>query len=131
MADEVYRNLRTGTWSVRGTVFRDGKYRQVVTDHPYGVVLQDATFVVQPAGNRRVRQEGRKNVHAFVRGERSHMSIQDRGNLMVHMRKATYNPYQNTAFVDSETGEEIFKADLVIMDIDKGVFYANEEEAEG
>lgn len=123
MADEVYRNLRTGTWSLRS----NGK----VIDHPYGIVVLNATFVVQPAGNRRVRQEGRKNVHAFVRGERSYMSMQDRVRLIPRMRKATYNPYQNTAFVDSETGEEIFKADLVIMDIDKGVFYANEGEAEG
>lgn len=115
MADEVYRNLRTGTWSLR----RDGR----VIDHPHGIVMKDATFVVQPAGNRRVRQEGRKNVHAFVRGDRVYM---DARHLMARMRKATYNPYQNTAFVDSETGEEIFKADLVIMDIDKGVYYANE-----
>ena len=118
MADEVYRNLRTGTWSLR----RDG----VVIDHPYGIVMKNATFVVQPAGNRRVRQEGRKNVHAFVRGERSYMSMQDRVKLLPHMRKATYNPYKNREFVDSETGEFVITADLVIMDIDKGVYYANE-----
>ena len=115
MADEVYRNLRTGTWSLR----RDG----VVIDHPHTVVIKDATFVVQPAGNRRVRQEGRTNVHAFVRGERVYM---DARHLTPHMRKATYNPYKNREFVDSETGEFVITADLVVMDINEGVYYARE-----
>ena len=65
---EVYRNLNFGCFSVRAL---GGKHKGLVIDHVIQITLENAEFVVQPAGNRRVRDEKRKNVHAFVRGEKS------------------------------------------------------------
>ena len=57
---EVYRNLHKKCLSVR--------YKGKVVDHVGYIVIHGANFAVQPAGHRRCIREGRKNVHAFVRG---------------------------------------------------------------
>ena len=60
---EIYRNLNNGTHSIR----RNGKVVKHL-EHHQSIFLKDVKFVVQPAGREKVRREGRKNVHAFVRG---------------------------------------------------------------
>ena len=93
---EIYRNLHNGTFSIR----RNGK----VVKHLLNWMtlhLQDVKFAVQPAGREKVRREGKKNVHAFIRGtvikaEDNNFSetFKEKCNLWV-----TYNPYQNDSFV--------------------------------
>ncbi len=56
----VYRNLHKKCVSV--------KQGGIVRCHATNVVLKDCKFIVSEAGQRRVREEGRKNVHAFVEG---------------------------------------------------------------
>tara|TARA_R100000995_G_C3473052_1_gene119343 strand:+ start:638 stop:1081 length:444 start_codon:yes stop_codon:yes gene_type:complete len=60
---EIYRNLNNGTHSIR----RNGKVVKHLQHHQ-SIFLKDVKFAVQPAGREKVRREGRKNVHAFVRG---------------------------------------------------------------
>ena len=60
---EIYRNLNNGTHSIR----RNGKVVKHL-QHWQSIFLKDVKFAVQPAGREKVRREGRKNVHAFVRG---------------------------------------------------------------
>ena len=59
---EVYYNLHKKCLSVRK--------RGLVIDHVSSILLKNAEFVVQPAGRKRVVKEKRKNVHAYIRGER-------------------------------------------------------------
>jgi len=59
---DVYWNLHKKTWSLLNR--RTGR----VEYHRDIVEMRDCRLVVQPAGNQRARDEGRKNVHAFVRG---------------------------------------------------------------
>jgi hypothetical protein len=66
MRVECYFNLRTHLWSVRAL---EGPDAGRVIGHAEKVLIRYARFVVQPAGRERVRREGVKNVHAFVRGE--------------------------------------------------------------
>jgi len=63
---DVYKNLHRGCWSVRSRE-RGDRYGRVVA-HLDDVLVEDARFVVSQAGRRRVIAEGRKNVHAYVRG---------------------------------------------------------------
>lgn len=103
MRVEVYRNLHKGAWSVR----HQGK----VIAHNDAVAVTDARLVVQPAGQARVRREGKKFVHAFVRGERSWVD-----NLPVgEWRTLTYNPYVHDTFVDAETQEPVRTATVVLL----------------
>ena len=125
---EVYRNLHNGCMSIR----RDG--RVVKHLEPWMTLyLQDVKFAVQPAGREKVRREGKKNVHAFVRGTvvkaRMHHlteTFREKCNNWV-----TYNPYQNDTFVTTVTDPEtkftnhqsILKANLLI--INQGYLYAS------
>ena len=56
----VYRNLHKKCVSV--------KQGTIVKCHARNVSLKDCKFIVSLAGQRRVREEGRKNVHAFIEG---------------------------------------------------------------
>lgn len=60
MRVDVYWNVHLKMYSIRS--------KGVVIGHAKAVLVRDAEFVVQPAGNAKVRATGRKVVHAFVRG---------------------------------------------------------------
>lgn len=103
MRAEVYRNLHTGTWSVRDLS------TGLVVDHPDSIVIEDAKFVVQPAGRERVLREQRKNVHAFVRGVVSTEPYSSEG-----FERVSYNPYAGASFA-AKDGTEVYSADVVVM----------------
>lgn len=100
---EVYRNLHRGDWSIR-----EGG---LVVAHRDFVLVEDARFVVQPAGRARVLREKRKNVHAFVRGEVSE-TVPKLGK---DWGRASYNPYRAPYFVDADTGERLDAAKWVLL----------------
>ena len=100
---EVYYNLRKKCLSVRK--------RGLVIDHVRSILVKNAEFVVQPAGRKRVLKEKRKNVHAYVRGERVAVASFDSKS-----ERITYNPYKNKSFVSGETGKPVYKKDIVSID---------------
>lgn len=58
----VYRNLNNGKISIMNAKTR------LVVGHADAVILDHASFEVNEKGRQRVIEEGRKNVHAFVKG---------------------------------------------------------------
>ena len=62
MRNRVYFNVREKNLSVLD--YKTNKVTKKVTQ----AYLTNALFVVRKSGNKRVREEGRKNVHAFVNG---------------------------------------------------------------
>ena len=80
----VYRNLHKKCVSV--------KQGSLVRCHATNVVLKDCKFIVSEAGQTRVRNEGKKNVHAFIEGyvvdARKSLELLDFGWETVY-----YNPY--------------------------------------
>lgn len=109
MRVEVYKNLHTGTYSVR--------HKGRVIDHPTRLTLWNVTFAVQPAGREKVRREGRKNVHAFVRGELADPGLR----FMEPPVRVSYNPYENDTFVDKATGAPVETAEAALL-APEGVF---------
>lgn len=97
----VYWNLHKKLWSVQ-----DRKTGLVIahTDH---IALTDAKFVVRKAGQEKVRREGKKNVHAFVRGDCPFYRLNPRNATLDTL---TYNPYKYASFVDKQTEEPVYKA---------------------
>jgi hypothetical protein len=83
-AVRVYRNLQRNTFSV----VQDG----LVKAHMDQLCLKDVTPVVSLAGRERVVKEGRKNVHAYLRG-----LIDDAPKPSVCV-ELTYNPYKSCSF---------------------------------
>lgn len=101
MRVEVYFNLHKKTFSVRSC--ETGK----VIHHTDEIHIANPMFVVRQSGRKRVLREGKKNVHAFVRGDapisRPYPSHEKLDTI-------TYNPYKYASFVDKHTEEPVYKA---------------------
>jgi len=85
----VYRNLNKKCLSVQSWV--EGKGWRV-TDHVQRIFLNNASFKVNQAGRKRVLEQKRKNVHAYIIGER----VEKPKKYPVEL--VTYNPYSSNAF---------------------------------
>ncbi len=88
----VYWNLHKKLWSIQST-----KTNKVI-GHDNHVVLSEAKFVVRKGGQKRVREQGKKNVHAFAVGMLaspfiSHPPIENFG-----WNRVRYNPYEDDYF---------------------------------
>lgn len=98
MAD-VHLNLRQGGFSV----LEGG----VKVAHRHALSMR-GRFVVQQGGSERAKEEGVRNVHAFVRGW---VIDQHFGRIpnwdLTDWREVTYNPFTDTAFRYRDTNEYI------------------------
>lgn len=104
----VYRNLHRSAYSVR--------LNRYVIRHCDDIVLQNAKFVVQPAGRARVLREKRKNVHAYISGVvTNHVDIPSEA---ISVR---YCPYDAETFVKTDDNEPVFSAKIVWL-TSKGAF---------
>lgn len=109
---EVYRNINKKgiTYSIRQNGY--------VVAHATALTLLNAEFVVQKAGNKRVKKTGRKNVHAWVRGEIADLRPSDSGKLT---QRVVYNPKLGKDFVVKRGKTPIKYAPCVVLN-DKGVY---------
>ena len=81
----AYYNLHKKCFSVQD--YKTG----LVIEHTDELFVTNAMFVVRKSGNERVKQEGKKNVHAFVNGIRSKLK---RGMMPEFASyKVRYDPY--------------------------------------
>jgi hypothetical protein len=101
---EVYRNLHNDTFSIR----RNGKVVKHLANWQ-SIFLKDVKFAVQPAGREKVRREGKKNVHAFIRG--TYLAPSTFPHTTSEFKAkctdwVTYNPYQNDHFTATVTDPE-------------------------
>ena len=101
----VYRNLHKKCLSVQ----QDG----IVRCHVDNIVLEDAEFKVSKAGQKRVRDEKKKNVHAKVKG----MVVANPSEILsLEWNSVYYNPYKTDEFTD--TGNSRHVASALFADID-------------
>lgn len=110
MRVEVYFNLHKKTFSVRSC--RTGR----VILHTDNVHINNPKFVVRQSGRDRVLREGKKNVHAFVRGDITFFGF-DRPTLDT----LTYNPYKYASFVDKQTEEPVYNASRAWLDVSNNI----------
>ena len=99
----VYWNLHRKCWSIQDC--KSG----LVIDHKAWVVLE-GNFVVRKGGQKRVRQEGKKNVHAFAVGyiDDSHTK---RPNIeyIYDWDRVKYNPYTDDYFMHQSMSDNQYK----------------------
>ena len=106
----VYRNLHKKCLSVQ----QDG----IVRCHVDNIVLEDAEFRVSKAGQRRVRDEKKKNVHAKVKG----VVVENPSEILfLGWNDAYYNPYKTDEFTDVESGRHLKSAKFVDVDAKEGI----------
>ena len=108
---EVYRNLRRRCWSVRSN--KTG----IVIDHVTEVELEDCELVVRQAGREKVRREGVKNVHAFVKGYmvKGECEIANCSCHIEDPRTISYDPYSNESFIATRTNQPVKKAKHILL----------------
>lgn len=103
----VYRNLHRKLYSIQTYVKGKG-WR--VADYADSFSLRNVEFVVKNAGRERVRQEKRKNVHAYATGTLTYLP--DPYTFLDTSSRVTYDPYTMETF-EVDTGrdwEPIYKA---------------------
>lgn len=104
---QVYWNATRGLWSLR----EGGR----VVDHAARLTLRGCTFHVRPGGRDRVRRTGRKEVHAWVRGER----VGDDVAFPMAGNEIRYNPRHDDGFQLGGSlflpGEPITEAEYVVF----------------
>lgn len=105
----VYYNLHKHTFSIQ----KSG----IVITHADFVRLTDVEFRVREGGKEKVRQEKRKNVHAFVIGTLDEFCKYPCDEIPEEPAAPiiTYDPYQYDSFIIKTTNEPIFYANEVEM----------------
>lgn len=115
----VYRNLHQGCYSV--------KQGGLVRVHAENVTLQEVKFIVSQAGRERVRNEKKKNVHAFVEGfvvdarkADNHVdgnkSDEELWNGESEWMKLYYNPYKCDGFTMCDSDRIAEFAEFAMLD---------------
>ena len=99
----VYWNLHKDVWSVRSC--KSG----LVIDHKQHMTLKDAYFSVWKSGQKRVREEGKKNVHAFAVG----YIVDDKNFIRIcdSWDRVKYNPYTDDYFMHQGMDENQYRPD--------------------
>lgn len=104
MRVDIYWNVRSKIYSVRPL---EGPNKGRVSQRGSDFSIRGATFVVHATGRRKVLQERRKNVHAFVRGHLIEEPVYTEG-----LPRVRYNPYE-TEFWETLGGVVVKTAKVV------------------
>lgn len=112
----AYRNLnRKGVvWSIKSAK------TNLVIDRVTIAYFFDVELKVSAAGRKRVLEQKRKNVHAYVKGSKV-LYVPP----FLEWKRVSYNPYKNKSFVDSD-GKPVFKAQYAVLKED-GLWIANKD----
>ena len=94
----VYWNLHRKCWSIQDC--KSG----LVIDHKAWVVLE-GNFVVRKGGQKRVREEGKKNVHAFAVG----YLMSSKQSSYHDWDRVKYNPYTDDYFMHQGMSDNQYK----------------------
>ena len=105
---DVYRHLRLRAWSVR----EGGR----VVAHERCVLLTDCTLVASEASRRRLLAQGRREVHAWVRG-----TVTAWSEPPATARVVRYRPLLQGGFRD-EDGEIVVSAEAVWLCADGSAY---------
>lgn len=117
----AYYNLHKKTFSVT--------YQGRVIFYADYIKLRNVEFRVREGGKEKVRQEMRKNVHAFVIGDLIDYCEYPCENMPseTNDRVITYNPYKYDTFVNKETEEPVYNANEIDMiNTQNKIFHINE-----
>ena len=109
----AYWNIHKGMYSLQ-----DYKTNRVI-DRTNDVFLTNPSFVVRQGGRKRVIEEGKKNVHAFVVGYRPNEITteewDDYYKVGYTWKDVTYNPYKNDTFVWKDTGDPVSEESITMV----------------
>ncbi len=120
---QIYRNLHRNRED-GGAVYSVRNSDGIVEGHESYLTLENCKLRVSDKGNERVRDEKKKNVHAYIQGKRAlqwhqyriitDIDLSLRGHRKVYDPvEITYNPYKHKTFVRVDTGEAVHEAKII------------------
>ena len=122
---QVYRNLNK-TSKDGHAVYSVRNDKWLVEDHVSKISLLNPVFRVSQKGNKRVRKEKRKNVHAYIQGKRmkgkSSLTDYNKEAILSDWWKVSYNPYKHKHFVLSDDDAIRFKSAYLVEISTDGVW---------
>ena len=98
---EVYRNLHNGLFSLR-----DIKSKLVIA-HGDNFTIKNAIVKFQPSGQKKAKESGVRNVHAYIVGELV------KTDTIALQNEITYNPFADDNFTFKATGKDFVGAELM------------------
>ena len=107
MKVRIYYNFHKKLFSVQEKV--NGSWK--VVEYTKEIFLRNATFKVSEAGRQRVLKEKRKNVHAFILGERFPFIPKS----FVYRDEISYNPYKGPNFMVVSEDKPLDRAKYVTI----------------
>lgn len=109
----IYRNLHRQCLSV----MQSGK----VACHAEHILVAHVCFIISKAGQKRVRETKRKNVHAFIEGYWAPTRLVPWASCYGNWVELYYNPYACDGFINRESGEIINTAQYCEIEADPNV----------
>jgi hypothetical protein len=91
-------------------------------DYVSWVELSNPTFRVSEKGRQRALRDNVRNVHAWVVGEQAGSGTGAPPTEPTGMRRAIYDPWKGSTFVDAETFEPVHTASRAVLS-GKRVYY--------
>lgn len=116
----IYRNLHKKLYSVQEKV--EGRWK--VVEHTNNINIRNVSFKVSEGGRQRVLSEKRKNVHAFIIGER----VSSMTPSVYPGDEITYNPYASSHFATKYKNIPLDKAKFVSITCGKITAWLSEFE---
>lgn len=111
----VYWNLHKKCFSIKMWDKRS-PHKGYVVAHTTRFTAVNCKYVVQKAGQQRVRRERKKNVHAYIEGV-----FVDSVDTVFKFAETTYNPYEDEGFVTRNWIDRSIKHPINVSYICKGV----------
>jgi len=105
----IYRNLHKKCFSIQR--YEPAKKGYRVYAHEKEIFLPSADFKVYEAGRKRVLEEGRKNVHAYIISESYSTQVPKRRAIT----EVYYNPYACESFLRKDHNTPVFAASRVAL----------------
>lgn len=119
MRVQVYKNLRTGLWSICEP--KGANTRGRVIAHAARVTLSDCRFVVREAQRQWVLRKQERAVHAWIEGE----WLPEPGNPPAAAYEFSYNPYRAGHFhIAGEVDSKVESASRVWF-VDAKAYFSN------
>jgi len=110
---QIYKNLHRNRED-GGAVYSIRNNDGIVEGHESYLTLESCKLRVSDKGNERVRDEKRKNVHAYIQGKKGCLQPSAwKFRQMGEPVEITYNPYKHKSFVRVDNGEPVYEAKAV------------------
>ncbi len=87
--------------------------------HADSLVAFGVKWVVQPAGPKRCRENGVRDVHAFARADRIQVADPMGTKIPRGFREVTYNPFLYDTFVFAHDESTVRESSMVLFDLNK------------